>query len=428
MKSNIKSISDTELEVYIELGVEELAIAEAAALKHLSHNVKVPGFRKGKAPIDMAKKSVDPNALAEHALDSAINEAIKDVFTDNQIQAIDRPTIELKKYVPGSVVELTARVSVLPKIKLGDYKKLKTTKTKISVDQKEVDEIVEKMRGALAEKSEVKRSAELGDEVVIDFVGKKDGVAFEGGTSSDYRLKLGSKQFIPGFEEGVVGHKAGDRFDLDLSFPEDYGAENLKGAKVVFEVTLKSVSEAVVPKIDDTFAAKCGPFKTVKEMLDDIKRELTAQKQREADEKLKDELVTQLVEKSQVSAPKVLVDDQIGAIERDFMNNLSYQGKSLEDYLKEMKFKDREDWIKKELETVADKRVKVALVLNELSRTEKLAVDKSELDERLNTYKTQYASNESMLKRFDEPGVIRDIEYRLITEKAVNLLLELNKK
>ena len=239
----------------------------------------------------------------------------------------------MKKFVPRQELEFTAEVEVVPPVKLGDYKKLKAKKANVKVEAKEIDDIIERIRGNYVEKVEVKRAAKNDDEVLIDFVGKKDDVAFDGGSAKNYALKLGDGQFIPGFEDGVVGHKAGDSFDLDLAFPDDYHAKDLAGAKVIFSVTLNTVNELKLPELNDEFAAKCGPFTEMKELRADIEREITAQKEREAEERLKDELVSQLAEKSKVSLPEILVEDQIRSIEQDLTQNLMYRGITIDRWL-----------------------------------------------------------------------------------------------
>jgi len=176
-------------------------------------------------------------------------------------------------------------VEITPPVKLGDYKKLKAKKEVAKVEDKEVDDVIERIRKNYSEKSEVKRAAKAGDEAVIDFTGKKDGVAFEGGSAKEYGLKLGDGQFIPGFEEGIVGHSAGDRFDLELTFPKDYHAEKLAGKKTVFNVLLKQVNEFVLPELNDEFAKKCGPFKTLEELKLDIENNLTEQNKVKSDMK-----------------------------------------------------------------------------------------------------------------------------------------------
>jgi trigger factor len=344
-----------------------------------------------------------------------------------KLQALDRPAVDIKKYVPKQELEFTAEAEILPEVKLGDYKKLKLEKAKITVSEKEIDEIIDRMRQGFAEKKEVKRAAKDGDDVKIDFVGKKGDVPFDGGTATDYELKLGSNTFIPGFEEGIVGKKIGETFDLALDFPKDYRVEDLAGAKVVFTTTLKTVYESALPEVNDEFAAKAGPFKTVAELKNDIKRELTAQKEREAGEKQKDELVKQLIEVSEVPVPEILLKDQAESIKRDMTQNLAYQGLTLEQYLEDKKL-DEEKWLETEVNVAAKKRVQAGLALAELSKIEKIEATTKELDDQIDAYRKQYGNSPEMVKQFDTPDARRDIANRLLTDKTVERLLELNAK
>ena len=428
MKTTVKKLSDTNVCLTITLGADELNAAEQVALTKMARDLKVPGFRKGKVPISVAAKHVNPMALQEQVLDSALSKAVAEAFMNEKLQALERPSVEVKKFVPNQEVEFTAEATVVPPVKLGDYKKLKAKPQAVKVEAKDVDEIIERMQQNFVDKTDVERAAREGDEVIIDFVGKKDGVAFDGGSAKDFALKLGGGQFIPGFEEGVVGHKVGETFDLDLEFPKDYHAENLAGAKVVFSVTLHKVNELKLPELNDEFAAKCGPFTDIKELKADIKREITAQKEREAKEKLKDELVAELADSSKVALPELLIDDQLRSIEQDLMQNLSYRGLTTDSYLKAQGFKDKADWQKKEARPAAEKRVKAGLVLAELSKELGVEVSREELDAQISTFKQQYGKDAKLAARFDDPNVHRDIANRMITDKTIDKLVELNSK
>ena len=428
MKTTVKKLSDTNVCLTITLGADELNAAEQVALTKMARDLKVPGFRKGKVPVSVAAKHVNPMALQEQVLDNALSKAVAEAFMNEKLQALERPSVEVKKFVPNQEVEFTAEATVVPPVKLGDYKKLKAKAQTVKVEAKDVDEIIERMQQNFVDKTEVKRAAQEGDEAIIDFVGKKDGVAFDGGSAKDFALKLGGGQFIPGFEEGVVGHKAGETFDLDLEFPKDYHAENLAGAKVVFSVTLHKVNELRLPELNDEFAAKCGPFTDVKELKADIKREITAQKEREAKEKLKDELVAELADSSKVALPELLIDDQLRSIEQDLMQNLSYRGLTMDSYLKTQGFKDKADWQKKEARPAAEKRVKAGLMLAELSKELGVEVSREELDRQIATFKQQYGKDAKLAARFDDPNVHRDIANRMITDKTIDKLVELNSK
>ena len=320
-------------------------------------------------------------------------------------------------------MEVEATIDVLPEITLGDYKKLKVKREVKKVAKSDIDEVLDRVKQNLAEKKEVKRVAKDGDEVILDFIGKKDSEAFEGGTATDYSLTLGSGSFIPGFEEAIVGHKKGDTFEIPLKFPKDYHAEHLKGQPVVFEVTLKKITEVTLPELTDELAAKVGPFKTVQELTDDIERELTAQNERETDEKYKDELIGTLVKKSKVPVPDVLVDDQLKSIEQDTKQNLMYRGMSSEQYMEQMGYKDEDEWREKEFKPAAVRRVQSGLVLAELSKLEKIDVKREELDARHADMLAQYPN---MKEQLDAPEARRDLANRVITEKTLERLVALN--
>lgn len=426
MKTTVTHESDTRVKVVVAADHAELAAAEQVALKRLAKTVKVNGFRTGHVPLEIVKKHADLNALAQETLDAALNRAVAEAFLNNNLQVLARPEVEIKKYVPGELLEFTAEADVLPEVKLGDYKKLKAKKAAVNVDKKEIDEVIERIQKGLSEKKEVKRAAKLGDEMVIDFVGKKDGKAFQGGTGKDYPLVLGSNSFIPGFEDALVGLKAGDTKDVKLAFPKDYHAKDLAGQDVVFEVAVKKVNSVKLPALDDKFAAKAGPFTSMDDLRKDIKAEITAQAERKATDDLKDELVKQLVAKSTVSVPSVLRDDQIRSLEQDLRQNLMYRGRTLEQYFEEKGYADRDAWVKAEANDAADARIKAGLVLAQLSKELKIEATADELAAHINAYKQQYANNPKMAKHFDKPEAQREVANRLITEKTIDKLVELN--
>lgn len=428
MKTTVKHLSDTRVVVTIALDAAELEAAEQVALHKFAKDIKVNGFRKGKAPLELVKKNTDQALLGQETLENALSKGVAEGFLNNDLQALEQPSIEVKKYVPGQEMEFTAEADVLPKITLGDHKRLKATKQKTEVTDAEVEEVIERIAQSSSEKKAVKRAAKMGDETVIDFVGKLKGEAFPGGTGNDYPLTLGSGSFIPGFEEALVGVKAGDKKDVELSFPKDYHAKDLAGKKVTFETTVKTVNEIVKPKLDDEFAAKVGPFSSMKDLRNDIKREITARNDQKAEDQYKDDLVRDLVKKTKVAAPKALVEMQLQSLEQDLTQNLMYQGMNFEQYLESKGYKDRDEWVKKEAEEAAEFRVKAGLTLAELSKALKVEATSDELASEINTYKTQYANNPEMAKRFDEPEVQREIANRLITEKTVDELVRLNRK
>jgi trigger factor len=426
MKTTINKLSDTKLELTITLGKKELDDAKQVAVTKLSKELKVSGFRQGKVPAEVAIKNIDPAKLDDQLLNDAISKAVADAFIENKLQALERPAVEVKKYVPGESVEFTAESEVLPEVKLGDYKNLKTKKQTASVKAADINEVLERMQKGLGKKETVKRAAKNGDEVLIDFVGKKDGTPFEGGAADDYTLELGSNSFIPGFEEAIVGHKASEDFDIDITFPDEYQVADLAGQKVIFSVKLKDVKEVKLPELNDEFAAQTGPFTSLQELKDSIKTEISQQKEREATDKLKDEMISELVKVSTVPIPDVLVQDQSKAVEQDFEQNLMYRGQKIEDFVAASKYKDAEDWRKQEVVPAAERRVAASLVLAELSKKEKVTATEQELETQLQTFQQQYANSPEAMEQLKKPEVKQDIANRLLTEKTLERLVELN--
>lgn len=425
MKTKLKNISDVKVELTISLGAEELKAAEQVALTKLAKEVKIEGFRKGKAPLEMVAAQVDTNLLNQETLENALSKSVAEAFLKEKVQAINRPEVDVKKFVPGTELEFTATTEIMPKVELGDYKKLGVKKEAIKVSKKEVKETIERILKNFAEKKKVEREAKKGDEIIIDFLGKKDGVAFDGGKAEKFPLELGSKSFIPGFEEGLIGKKAGDELSLDLEFPKDYHAKDLAGAKVVFEVKIHEVRENVEPEINEEFLSKLGDFKTKEEFEKQIEEDLKTQKQAEVDEKFKDELVKKLAEVSKVPVPEILLEDQKRSIEMDMQQNLMYSGLSLEDYLERMG-KTREEWLEKDVKEVAEMRVKSGLSLAELSKVEKVESSIEELDARITRLKEQYGNSKEVQKQLSSDDVRRNLANQILTEKTIDLLVKFN--
>ena len=425
MKTKLKNISDVKVELTISLGAEELKAAEQVALTKLAKEVKIEGFRKGKAPLEMVASQVDPNLLNQETLENALSKSVAEAFLKEKVQAINRPEVDVKKFIPGTELEFTATTEIMPKVELGDYKKLGVKKEAVKVSKKEVKETIDRILKNFAEKKKVEREAKNGDEVVIDFLGKKDGVAFDGGKAEKFPLELGSKSFIPGFEEGLIGKKAGDELSLDLEFPKDYHAKDLAGAKVVFEVKIHEVRENIEPEINEEFLSKLGDFKTKEEFEKQIEEDLKTQKQAEADEKFKDELVKKLAEVSKVPVPEILLEDQKRSIEMDMQQNLMYSGLSLEDYLERMG-KTREEWLEKDVKEAAEMRVKSGLALAELSKVEKVKSDTKELDARIAQLKEQYGNSKEVQKQLSSDDVRRNLANQILTEKTIDLLVKFN--
>ncbi len=424
MKVKSKKLSDTRVEIKVTLEKEDLEKAKEKAILRLSKEVKLEGFRKGKAPKNLVEKAINPNDLNNETIDIAVRTTVPLAFQEAEKSPLVVPSVNVTKYVPGETAEYTATADILPEVKLGDYKNLKVKKEENKVEKEEIEEIVKNVQKAYAEKKAEKKKAEDGDEVIIDFIGKKNGEPFKGGTAKDYKLVLGSKTFIPGFEEGIVGKEPGDKFELKLTFPKDYGEKSLAGEKTVFEVLLKQVNKIILPELNDDFAKKCGPFKNMDELRADIEKNLKAQNEHKINEKFKDDLVEELVKKSTVSAPDILISDQLRMIKGDMERNAATSGLTFEKYL-EMNQMSEKEWEKQSKE-IAEKRVKASLVLQVLAGEEKISVSDEEVLAKIAELRDVYKKSPEALKNLKDPRIKMDIKNRMTVEKTLDFLVKEN--
>lgn len=424
MKTTTKNLSDTKVEIKVTLDSADLQTAREKAIANLAEHIKIQGFRKGKAPLSMVEKSLLPNDIAAETIDVAVRTTMPAAFDQAKLAPIAIEKVNVVKYVPDESAEYTASADVLPEVKLGDYKKLKVKMDKAEATDAEIQEIVDNIIDAYAEKKVAKKAAEKGDEVIIDFVGKKDGVEFAGGSAKDHHLVLGSGQFIPGFEEGIIGHEAGDKFDLEVTFPKDYPEKSLAGQPAVFETLVKQVNEVVKPKEDAELAKKCGNFQSMDELRADIKKNLEAQNEHKASEKYRDELVGELVKVSKVSAPEILINDQLRFIKDDMNRNAASHGMTFEQYLERVG-QAAEDW-EKQARELAEARVKASLVLQILARDEKIEASEEEVEAKLAELKDVYQKSKEALANLKKPEVRQDIKNRMTIDKTLDFLVAAN--
>ncbi len=423
MKTTVKKLSDTRIEITATLDAEDLKAPREKAIERLAKEIKVEGFRKGKVPADVAAKFIPENDINATAADIAVRTTVIAAFAEHQKSPLAIPEVKVTKYVPEETLEYTATADILPDAKVGDYKNLGVKKEEVKVAKKDIDDVLNNIAESFAEKKVVKRAAADKDEVIIDFVGKKDDVAFKGGSAKDYHLILGSHSFIPGFEEGIVGHEVGEKFDLKLTFPKDYGVKDLAGAKTVFEVLLKQVNEVKKAEINDELATKCGPFKTLDELKADIEKNIKAQSEHRVEEKYKDDLIAALVKKSKVSAPEILIEDQMRFIKDDLTRNAASRGMTFEEYVKEA----GEDW-EAEARKVAETRVKASLVLQLLARDQKITVEDELVDAKIAELREVYKKSPEALKNLKDPNVRMDIKNRMVVEKTIDFIVKANEK
>ncbi len=398
----------------------DLAPIKQHVLGHFARNLKVPGFRAGKAPAALVEKHADQKALMDEFLEHAINELYRRAIEQEGIRPVGSPEVQLKKFVPYTELEFETTLDRIGEVKLPNYKNIKVPKPTISVTAKDVDEILKSLQSRSAERKEVTRPAKNGDEVVVDFSGSdSDGQAIPGTDAQDSPIVLGDKAFIPGFENNLVGLKAGETKTFDVTFPDNYGSQSLQSKKVTFKASVKKVNELVKTKLDDSFAPKAGPFKSLAELKADIKKQLASERKQQSQRDYENEIVRRIAEKSQVEIPEALINDQIMQMEDEEKRNLVYRGQTWQEHLKEEGVTEEKH--RERQKTTAEERVKGGLVLSEIAGREKLEVSQQELDERINELKTQ-SSDPQMLSELDKPENQRDIASRLLTEKTIQKL------
>lgn len=424
MKSSVEK-TNTSAKFAVEFTAKDFEPARLKALERLARNIKVAGFREGRAPANVVEQHVDPNKLASETLDILVRQTIPKIFAEAKLTPISVPHVDVMKYVPGESAELSIEADIMPEVKFGDYENLDAEYAIQTITEEDVEDVLNRIAESFAETSVVKRAAKLGDEVIIDFTGKKDGVEFAGGSAKDFKLRLGSGQFIPGFEDGIVDHEVGDSFDLNLTFPEDYGNKEMAGAKTVFEVLLKQVNEVKTPAIDDELAKKTGAFEKLEDLRKDIRKNLEEQAQKQADDQYKDRLLAKLVEVSETEAPKTLVQEQVEAMRGDLLRNLKARKMELEDWLK-AQGKKKDEW-EKDIREAAERRVISSIVVQRLGEEMKVEISDKDIEDQLEQMRQAYAKSPEALKEIDDPRTKANIYNRLRIEAIMDKLVGINK-
>lgn len=395
-----------------------------SVLKHLGERMKVAGFRAGKAPMPIVERNADPAVLQSEVIDEAVSRMYDKAVADEKLRPVGQPKITLQKFVPFTTLEVTVETEAIGDIKLPDYTKIRMAKKPVEVGDKEVNDVIENLRTRAATKADVKRAAQEGDEVTIDFVGRdaKTQEPIQGAEGKDYPLLLGSNAFIPGFEKNLEGLKAGDDKSFTLEFPKDYGVAALQGRKVIFEVHVKKVQELKKAAVNDEFATTVGPFKSLAALKEDIHAQLQQEKQYEADQHYESELLKKIADDTKAAVPPMMVDAETDRLEQQMRQNLTYRGQTWQEYLDSMG-KTEADY-RKELAKDAEERVKGGLVLSEVANRENIQITKAELDLRIQLLKGQY-KDAQMQAELDKPENRRTILSNMLTEKTLARLTEI---
>lgn len=416
---NTKKVETNRYELEISVDAETFKTAYDKAFRQNSRKINIPGFRKGKAPKSIVEKYYGKEAFFEDALNilypDAVEEAIKESgleFVDDKID-FDLTSMDLEKGVEFKVV-----ITVKPEVKIEGYKGLKAEKVIAKVTDEEVDAEINAMAERNSRMVAVSdRPVENGDITVIDFEGFVDGVAFDGGKAEGYSLTIGSNQFIPGFEEQLIGHKEGEEFDITVTFPEDYQAENLKGKEAVFKIKLHEIKVKELPAIDDEFAKDVSEFDTLDELKADIKTKALERKEKMADNDVENSLVDQLIDLVEAEIPNAMIEKRVDQNIQEFAYRLQMQGLDMDTYIKYMG--GNKDEFRNGFKDQSERQVKVRLALEEIAKLENLTATEEDINKEYEKMTKQYNLELDKVKSYvPESELVKDI----VVEKAVEFV------
>ena len=407
-------------EITIKIEGKEWEEAMDKAFQKANKKAKIDGFRPGKAPKDIFIKKYGKESLMMDAADLSINDAYLKMLEENKdLEIVAQPELKLKS-LDENGVEFVFTLTLKPEVKLGKYKGLKVTKDSTEVTEEEIDETIMNMRNRYAENRVKDGEIVDGDVAVIDFEGFKDDVPFEGGKSEGYSLKIGSHTFIPGFEEALVGMKAGESKDIHLTFPEDYHSEELKGQPVVFKVTVNEVKETIIPELSKEFYEDLGMegINDEESLRNQVKENIAARKEMEAENKYTDDLLKAAIENMTVEVPEVMVTEEIDRMLRQYEDNLKMQGLTLEQFYQ---FTNSDEAaLKDQMKEEALNRVKARLLLEEVAKVEKLEISDEEADQEAEKLAERYGmKKDEFLAAF---GGLDMVKYDSKMRKAIEVL------
>lgn len=414
-----KKIEDGKAELTCAIKGEKWEAATKKAFDKLVKKLDIKGFRKGQVPASLAKKYITDEACWYEAASELSNEAFKEALDEHHVDLIDQASMDLKE-INAEGVTIVFNCPVKPDVTLGDYKALKYELEEVTVTDEEVENEINKTlerKGDLELKED--GAVEDGDTVVIDFEGFKDEVAFDGGKADNYELVIGSHSFIPGFEEQVIGMKSEETKDINVTFPEDYHVEELKGAPVVFKVTVHEIKKKVLPTLDDEFVKelKIENVETVDAYKEHVKESILSGKKAEAERKADEKLLNALCDEATINIPSVMIEKETEAMLNDQAARLQYQGIPFDQYLKIIG-QTRED-IKKQLEESATARIKTTLCLEEVAKLENLEASDEDIEKYYDDMAKGYGMDVAEVKKYvPKENIIDDVKL----QKAVDFL------
>lgn len=412
------NVETNKYELEIEISAEDFEAAIEKAYLKARKNIAMPGFRKGKAPRKLIEKEYGEQVFFEDAVNLLYAPVVNGAVEESGLELVTRPEVEVTEISKENGVKLKATCITKPEVEVKDYKGIEVEKVVNPV----TDEDINKQLDALREKNVTvetvdDRAAENGDDVVIDFEGFKDDVAFEGGKAEDFTLSLGSGQFIPGFEDQIVGHNAGEDFDINVTFPDEYQVKELAGAPAVFKIKLKSISKKVMPELDDDMVKDSTEFDTVDEYKADVKKKLEEANEKHADSEVEAKIFDKVIENMTAEIPQVMFDNRVNEIISELEQRLAPQGISLDLY---MQYTGQTiDTVKKAYAEQAEKQVKLRLALEKIAKLENIEVTEDELKAEFDKLAEAYKLDVDQIKQFIHDD---DLKKDIAVGKAVDLI------
>jgi trigger factor len=423
MKAKVENVEKNVVQLEIEV---DAAKFEEGMQKSYFKNVKkfnVPGFRKGKAPRNIIERYYGEQALYEDAINFVCPDEFDRAVEENDIHPVEKPEIDIKDIGKGKNLVFTAKVTVKPEVELGEYKGIEVGKIEVSVSDEDIEKELKKIAEENARMLTIDdRAVQMGDTVVIDFEGFVDNVAFEGGKGKDYNLVIGSGEFIPGFEDKLVGVGKGDEVDVNVTFPEDYGKAELAGKPAVFKVKVNEIKLKELPVIDDEFAKDVSEFDTLDAYKEDIKKKLFENAEHKAKHETEDNVVDKAVENATVDIPHVMIERQIDNMVYDFDMRLRYQGMDLQKYMDIMGMDPQA--FRGQFESRAEKEVKTQLVLEKISKDEGYDATEEEINGEIKKLAENYKQDEEEFKKHLHEDDIEYIKRNLVMKKTVDFIVQ----
>lgn len=428
MKATWEKIEKNLGVLEVEVEAEQVAVALDKAFKKVVQKVNVPGFRKGKVPRAIFESRFGAESLYQDAIDILLPEVYSAAIEETGITPVDRPDVEVEQFGKGQPFTFKAKVTVKPEVQLGEYKGIELPAADTAVSEEEINAELERLQQRHAELVVIDDgTAEQGDTTIIDFDGYVDGEAFEGGKAERYSLELGSNSFIPGFEDQLIGLGTGDYKDVEVTFPENYHAENLAGKPAVFKVKLHEIKRKSLPALDDEFAKDVSEFDTLEEYKQDLSGKLSERKQKDAEQSREQAAVNLAAENADVEIPDVMIESEIDFMKRDFENRLRAQGMTLDLYYQ---FSGQDEAaLREQMRSDAGKRVRNNLVLEAIAKEEGIEVSEADVDAELEVLATAYnRPAEELRSIFTQNGNISALKDDLSIRKTIKLLVENSKE